>query len=176
MFKVAKFGLLLIAISFFQVTPALAYYDEDEVDVIDEVVCESIKGRTAYCQMDTRGEVVLVEQLSRSECSEGYSWGVDRRGLWVSQGCRGSFATVVPRPRPGRRQGGYVPTPPPVTDGIVRCESYDQQQAYCALPFRGRVRLVNQLSRAQCREGFSWGYDRRGIWVSRGCRAEFEVY
>ena len=174
MSKTMKLAFFLAFATLFQTTAAIAYYDDEDVDVIDEVVCESIKGRTAYCQMDTRGEVVLVEQYSRSDCTEGYSWGVDRRGLWVSQGCRGSFATVVPRQR---RRGGYVPTPAPRNNAsYIRCESHDQQQAYCPLPFRGRVRLVNQISRAQCTEGYSWGYDRRGVWVSQGCRADFEVY
>ena len=152
---------------------AAAYYDDDDVEVIDEVICESHKGRISYCEIDTQGEVVLVEQLSRSQCVEGQTWGVNRRGLWVNQGCRGNFASVVqnqPRPR-----GGYVaPQQPEGT--VIRCESRDQRQAYCALPFRGRVRLVNQVSRAACTEGYSWGYDRRGVWVSQGCRADFEVF
>lgn len=38
-----------------------------------------------------------------------------------------------------------------------------------------RVRLVHRRSDAPCIEGVSWGYDRRGIWVDRGCRADFVV-
>ncbi len=150
-----------------------AYYDEDDVEVIDEVICESYKGRVAYCEIDTQGEVVLVEQLSRSQCVEGQTWGVNRRGLWVNQGCRGNFASVVQR-QP-RRRGGYI-APQQPAGTVIRCESHDQRQAYCALPFRGRVRLINQVSRAACTEGYSWGFDRRGVWVSQGCRADFEVY
>ena len=71
---------------------AAAYYDDDDVEVIDEVICESHKGRISYCEIDTQGEVVLVEQLSRTQCVEGQTWGVNRRGLWVNQGCRGNFA------------------------------------------------------------------------------------
>ncbi len=156
-----------------------AAWDNDDVEVIGEVVCESYKGRVAYCDIDTRGDVVLVEQLSRSQCIEGSTWGVDRRKLWVSQGCRGSFASVVQRRRGHRgggsgSGGGYIPQQPSET--LIRCESNDQRQAYCALPFKGRVRLVNQVSRAACTEGYSWGADRRGVWVSQGCRADFEVY
>ncbi len=32
-----------------------------------------------------------------------------------------------------------------------------------------------KLSRAPCRFNSSWGYNRRGIGVDRGCRAEFEI-
>ena len=35
--------------------------------------------------------------------------------------------------------------------------------------------LVDQLSRAGCWKGDTWGYDRRGIWVANGCRAVFRV-
>jgi hypothetical protein len=27
-----------------------------------------------------------------------------------------------------------------------------------------------------CIEDQNWGWDRRGVWVSDGCRAEFRVY
>jgi Protein of unknown function (DUF3011) len=154
-------------------------YAQDEVEVLDEVVCESIKKRTSYCPIDTRsGQVMITDQYSRSACIEGETWGVDRRGVWVTDGCRGSFATVRPIPRGRGRQPGYGQG---YDDGydevqIITCESRDQQQNYCAIPRGARVRLHDQLSRAQCSEGYSWGYDRRGIWVSKGCRAEFEVY
>lgn len=57
----------------------------------------------------------------------------------------------------------------------IVCESHDRRQQYCPVDTRGGVRLVRQLSRDGCYEGQSWGYDRHGIWVSRGCRAQFEV-
>jgi hypothetical protein len=31
------------------------------------------------------------------------------------------------------------------------------------------------LRGSQCEEGFSWGYNRREIWVDRGCQAEFSL-
>jgi hypothetical protein len=30
-------------------------------------------------------------------------------------------------------------------------------------------------SDSSCRQGRSWGFDRRGIWVDHGCRADFQV-
>ncbi len=29
--------------------------------------------------------------------------------------------------------------------------------------------------RSPCQQGYSWGYDQRGIWVDHGCRADFQV-
>ena len=58
---------------------------------------------------------------------------------------------------------------------VVSCSSDDMKRHYCDADTRGGVRLVKQHSDAACREGETWGYDRRGIWVDRGCRADFEV-
>lgn len=57
--------------------------------------------------------------------------------------------------------------------GRLVCESVGSDYQYCPADTDRRVRLVRQLSKAPCREGDSWGYDKRGIWVDRGCRAEF---
>ncbi|MGD9950904.1 MAG: DUF3011 domain-containing protein [Desulfobulbus sp.] len=63
-----------------------------------------------------------------------------------------------------------------VADGrTITCESYDGRSQFCQSDTRGGVRLIRKLSKSACHEGQSWGYDGRGIWVSRGCRAQFEV-
>ena len=59
--------------------------------------------------------------------------------------------------------------------GAIACASDDGRRTYCEADTRGGVRLVRQISDSPCQEGSTWGYDRRGIWVDRGCRAEFEV-
>lgn len=54
------------------------------------------------------------------------------------------------------------------------CESNNGRRVYCETDMRGREpRLVRQISGSPCRQGETWGWDRRGIWVDRGCRAEF---
>ncbi len=35
--------------------------------------------------------------------------------------------------------------------------------------------MVRQRSHSRCEEGRTWGSDANGIWVDRGCRAEFQV-
>ncbi len=54
-------------------------------------VCESVDRKYRHCRADTRGGVRLVRQLSESRCREGRSWGVDRNGVWVDDGCRAEF-------------------------------------------------------------------------------------
>ena len=58
---------------------------------------------------------------------------------------------------------------------IVVCESNDKRTNYCTADIRGGVRLVRQLSDRRCVRGSTWGTNSRGIWVTNGCRAEFEV-
>src|SRR5438034_4528315 len=57
----------------------------------------------------------------------------------------------------------------------ITCSSNNGQRVYCDADTRGGVRMVRQISGSSCRQGTTWGYDSRGIWVDRGCRAEFEV-
>jgi len=57
----------------------------------------------------------------------------------------------------------------------IRCESDNGRTEVCRVDTRGGVRLVDQDSRSPCVYGRTWGYDNRGIWVARGCRAKFQV-
>jgi hypothetical protein len=55
--------------------------------------CGSENGRRQQCPWDgKRGKPVLLESLSKSPCTEGRSWGYDKKqGLWVDEGCRARF-------------------------------------------------------------------------------------
>lgn len=57
----------------------------------------------------------------------------------------------------------------------VRCDSRDYRTQWCHADTSGGVYLIDQRSDQPCIEGESWGYDQRGIWVSGGCRGEFEL-
>ena len=57
----------------------------------------------------------------------------------------------------------------------ITCESRGFDVTRCNVGVRGGVRLVRKLSSAGCERGRSWGYDDRGVWVSRGCRAQFAL-
>ena len=56
---------------------------------------------------------------------------------------------------------------------VVRCESQDAKYRHCQADTRGGVELIRGLSKTYCTEGRNWGWDRSGIWVTGGCRAEF---
>ena len=128
--------------------------------------CESDEGRVRQCAVDTRGDVRLVRQLSRSACVEGRTWGASRGGIWVSDGCRGEFLVTD---RPSRAHAVS-------DDGFLRCESKDGRSNRCAANTSRGVELVRQISRSPCIRGQNWGWDESGVWVSGGCRAEFRTF
>lgn len=126
------------------------------------VRCESMDGRWSHCEIPRRSRVELARQLSRTPCVRGQTWGVDDGAVWVSGGCRGDFQVLA-------RNGGYgMPL-------RFSCASDDGRPRTCNAPARGEIRLVRQHSRSPCIEGQTWGAERRGVWVSGGCRGEFEV-
>jgi hypothetical protein len=131
------------------------------------VVCESDDGKRRDCPANTRGGVAVVQQLSRSSCIQGRTWGFTRNSIWVDEGCRAEFAVGG-----GRRDRGR---PIERLDELVTCESVNEDRRECGADTRSGVQLVRQLSGSSCRFGRDWGYDRTGIWVDNGCRAEFAV-
>ena len=58
---------------------------------------------------------------------------------------------------------------------VVNCSSDDMRRHYCSADTRGGVQMIKQRSDAECRQGYSWDYDRNGIWVDHGCRADFQT-
>jgi hypothetical protein len=61
-------------------------------------------------------------------------------------------------------------------DDVVTCESRNNRYQSCTLPRAGYVSLERTLSGSDCRQGRSWDYDRRQVWVDDGCRATFRVH
>jgi hypothetical protein len=145
------------------------------------VTCSSDDMRRHYCGVDTRDGVRMVRQRSEAACREGYSWGSDRRGIWVDHGCRADFEVGTGGGYGGRgrndRRGDYRgPNTDNYKSSVISCSSDDMRRHYCNADTRGsRVRVVRQHSEAACRQGYSYGTDRRGLWVDHGCRADFEI-
>lgn len=57
----------------------------------------------------------------------------------------------------------------------IRCDSRGLGHNYCRVDTDGQVELIDRHGLFSCREGRSWGYDARGIWVDKGCSATFRV-
>ena len=127
----------------------------------NQVTCASDDGGRHYCRVNTSRGVQLVNQRSGSPCVQGQTWGYDRSGIWVDRGCRADFYLG------GYNNGG--------NQGTITCSSDNGGRNYCRANTAGGVRMVNQRSGSPCIQGQTWGYDRNGIWVDRGCRADFAL-
>ena len=57
----------------------------------------------------------------------------------------------------------------------IICSSNNNQHAYCQANTGNQVKLLRQLSSFPCQEGRTWGFDNNGIWVDKGCQAEFAI-
>ncbi|MEZ5438205.1 MAG: DUF3011 domain-containing protein [Lysobacteraceae bacterium] len=138
------------------------------------IVCASEDYRRQFCPAPTSMGVRLINQISRSECVRGRTWWRDERGIVVTQGCAGEFQI-------GYRDDAYQWPPSqgaggPVRPNEFRCESIDDRKRYCPADIgRGRAALLEQHSRSSCMFGRTWGFDSRGVWVDRGCRATFRI-
>lgn len=137
--------------------------------------CASNDGRFARCQVPWR-DAELVQQASKARCIRDQTWGFDRYGIWVDRGCRGQFAPARGGNWPPYGGGGRPGWGRP-EQLQVRCESHGGSYQQCPVELHrdDSVQIVNQLSSADCREGRTWGWSRDGIWVDRGCRADFVV-
>ncbi|MEO8742313.1 MAG: DUF3011 domain-containing protein [Lysobacteraceae bacterium] len=136
---------------------------------VNTVRCASHGYNRNFCRVDTRGGVRLTRQISDTACVRGRNWDYNGRGIWVTNGCAADFIV-------GGYYPGYGPDRPDYgVSRIVRCESINHQTQHCRANTEGGVRLVHKLSDSSCYQGTDWGWDRGGIWVANGCRAEFQA-
>lgn len=146
----------------------------------DWIRCESTGDKATYCKTHTTGRVELVKQLSRARCDQYDTWGSDDDGggIWVRNGCRAEF---VVREESGWGHGRHGHHHKDHDEGLsspahVRCASQDWSYGHCEVDGRPHdARIVKQISKTRCERGDNWDIDRDGVWVDRGCEAEFEV-
>lgn len=133
------------------------------------VTCDSRNNAYTECERVGNAQVVLARQFSDSACVEGMSWGVRNGRLWTDRGCRAEFSV-------GGAGFDRTIDSRVVTGGTTLvCESQDGRLRRCPANTFGGVRLVRQISSADCVFDRTWGWDTGGVWVNEGCRAEFAV-
>jgi hypothetical protein len=146
------------------------------------IYCASDDGHRNYCNADTRGGVQMTKQRSGSACIQGQTWGYDNRGIWVDRGCRAEFITRRGNGNNNNWNGGGNGHGGDNWHGggngngggqTIYCASDDGRRNYCSANTRRGVQLTKQRSGSACIQGRTWGSDSRGIWVDKGCRAEF---
>ncbi len=171
-----------------------------------ELRCSSNPGGENYCRTDTSRGVDLLYQHSGQPCYQHDTWGYDDRGIWVSNGCTATFRVGEPERDHGdddtaakvglgvlalailgaaasdqnnnnsnQPQNDYDDYGDDNTL-IISCDSSKNKYRHCPVRIQNRVELVRKKSKSACRFNKTWGYDRRGVWVNKGCRAEFAIY
>jgi len=123
----------------------------------------TVRCETGECAFSGNAVVSLSHQLSDANCVEGKTWGVRGNLIWVRRGCRADFM-ITPRDTVNN-----TASPEGMT---LQCMS-DGGRKTCLADTHFGVQLTKQLSRSGCIEGKSWGFDDKGVWVDKGCRAEF---
>ena len=131
-----------------------------------KVYCASDDFYRHFCTINADGGVELIRQRSEASCIYGRTWGVAGGRIWVDRGCRADFAVGTRRYAHDSSYRGVR---------TFYCSSDDFNFRGCRVNTYGGVRLIRQRSEAPCVYGQTWGYDDRGVWVDRGCRADFAV-
>lgn len=132
------------------------------------VSCESRNYQQEFCPLPNGVvQVLLATQRSQAPCIEGRTWGWRANAIWVNAGCDADFQVRMAHAAP--------PPPAPPSAGLLYCESREYAYSFCPTGRLRSAQLVNQHSQAPCVAGQSWGYQNDGIWVDRGCAAEFSV-
>jgi hypothetical protein len=129
------------------------------------VRCRSMDGGFRHCPVNgwVRG-ADLTQQLGNANCAQGRTWGWDNNGVWVDRQCKGDFRVWIG----GRPHGRST---------VVRCDANLVGRKRCPLNgFITGALVEEQYSGAPCIQGTSWGFDSRGLWAERGCRADFRVW
>jgi len=57
----------------------------------------------------------------------------------------------------------------------ITCSSNDNRRNWCDIGRARDAQIVRQISGSACIRDNTWGVDRRGLWVDKGCRAEFVI-
>jgi hypothetical protein len=70
--------------------------------------------------------------------------------------------------------GAAAQRPGPALQSVT-CESNNGNRQYCGGYMSNQISFQRQISNSPCIRNQSWGVDRQGLWVDRGCRAVFTV-
>lgn len=145
-----------------------------------KVRCDSTDGHYHECAAGAADSVTVARQWSKTKCVRGDNWGYRDGVIWVDEGCRADFS-VIPSYNgmlsSSRSDDSYVDRRGRgrmVTQNVV-CESMDGHRRHCAADTAGGVKIMRRLSKSDCEYKKDWGVDDNGVWVSNGCRAEFQV-
>jgi hypothetical protein len=144
-----------------------SYYDSDNTPTGSASYVDS-SGRVVHCVSTASGRTYCGTAHTRytmsgnpdPRCIEGQTWGTDDRGVWVSSGCNADFSAG---------EGVYTDN----SGQVIRCDATGDGRTYCRNEPSRRF-ILSRTREGNCVEGQTWGIDDRGLWVSGGCRGDFD--
>jgi hypothetical protein len=108
----------------------------------------------------------FVSQVGNRPCRLNVTYGFKPGYAWVQQGCQAVFE-LTGRGEQGGNNGSYTTR--------LTCESQSTARQQCPIAGATSIRLVRQISTNPCRLNETFGIGFGHVWVSNGCRGEFEV-
>jgi hypothetical protein len=126
--------------------------------------CVSTASGRSYCGKSHMHYVISGNP--NPTCVEGKTWGLDDRGVWVSSGCIADFSVVDADA--ATTSSSYVDS----SGRLVHCVSTASGRTYCGAHHARYV--YHGTPDPVCVEGKTWGFDSRGVWVSGGCKGDFD--
>ena len=124
-----------------------------------------INGRQE-CPLPAGTVAKFVTQVGNRPCRLNVTYGFKPGYAWVQQGCQAVFE-ISGRGEQGGNTGTYTTR--------LTCESQSAARQQCPIAGATSIRLVRQISTNPCRLNESFGIGFGHVWVSNGCRGEFEV-
>jgi Protein of unknown function (DUF3011) len=130
-------------------------------------------------QLNVNDQIRVIENEYREQ-SRGRQIPDDQLDFYLDQirYSRWTFSTIRSDIATSLRGSGNSGSWRPPSDGnwnasSVICSSNSQRYQECRTPFRGRARLIENISKTRCIEGSNWGSRSGMVWVNQGCRARF---
>jgi DUF3011 family protein len=133
---------------------------------VTRITCASPMNSRWECRTPAGSVARFVGQASNQTCQANDTYGIRSGAVWVDRGCQAIFELTSPGGG-GGGNGSY-------TTRIV-CESSGGARQQCPIAGATQIRLVRQISTNPCRLNQTFGMGFGHIWVSTGCRGEFEV-
>ena len=144
----------------------IAWQDEEVPRGKYLLSCAADTSQPTYCVELPQASAELVRQTSDARCIEGKSWGLNARGLWLSNGCAADF---IVQQRTQTEEDALTQR------RLVECASLAGKRNFCHADARGGAELRMVVGHAPCKFGESWDFNAGGVWVDRGCHGVFEV-
>jgi hypothetical protein len=126
---------------------------------VTRITCASPNNTRQECRFPGSDRARFIAQAGRQQCRVNDTFGWTNGGVWVDRGCQAIFEVSG--------SGSYTTR--------MTCESQGAARQQCAIAGATAIRLARQTSANPCRLNDTYGIGFGYIWVSSGCRGDFDV-